>query len=402
MSTRSQFRRNLLLVCLVAGVAVSTACSDQAPPQAAPQAGNVAGGPGQAGPTPTALPTRAVTPRASIAADGVLALSAPAIPVSFELNAKVLGVPVRQGQQVKKGELLGRVDDTVLQDALADAQAQLDLLEAQVRQGAAPASEEDIKSAKAAVSGAWAQYNLVKKGVTAADIEQAEHGWNAAKESMMAAKGSRDTACSQGLDTQVCQQAEASLGNAYEGERAAYDRYQTLLQPASRDKLAQAYAGVASAQARLDALLAGQTEEQKKLTDAQLTQSRATVARARKNLSKASLVSPCDCTVQAVYVSEGGNAAVPAFTLLDLSSIRFQTTNLSERDLTSVAVGTQATVRLKAYDKPFTGQVSAILPLASAGQGDSSTATFTVLIQLDATDVALLPGMTGQAEIAVK
>lgn len=73
--------------------------------------------------------------------------------------------------------------------------------------------------------------------------------------------------------------ARQQLGNAYENESAAFRRYRALLQPVSRDKLTQAYAAVASAQARLVALQAGQTPEQQQLAKAQLDQARANLAR---------------------------------------------------------------------------------------------------------------------------
>jgi len=57
-------------------------------------------------------------------------------------------------------------------------------------------------------------------------------------------------------------------------------------------------------------------------------------------------------------------------------------------------------LRLKAYDQALTGKVAAVLPLSSGLQ--TTTALYTVLIDLDATPIALLPGMTGQADIRLR
>ena len=401
MSMRLPLRFCALWACAALAV-LTVGCADQPFSFLAPNA--------PATPTPLPLPTRVVQARSSVVADGVLELTASAIPLSFELNSRVTGVFASAGQAVKKGEVLATIDDTPLRDAVADAKAQLALLEAQIAQGSAPARQEDIDSARAALSAAYAQYNILRKGPAPADVEQALRAWNAAVESLRSAKMSRDAACGGGIEAAGCQSSEAAHGNAYENERAAYDRYQALLQPASRNQLAQAYATVASAQARLDALYAGQSPEQLKSSMARLEQARAGVARAEKNLAKAELVSPCDCTVQDVNVSAGSTPGGPAFTLLDLSGLRFKTTNLSELDLASVEAGAPATVRLKAFDRPFTGRVDAILPLPETGAGAvagasaqaGGTAVFTVLIALDPAAETLLPGMTGQAEIAIR
>jgi hypothetical protein len=57
-------------------------------------------------------------------------------------------------------------------------------------------------------------------------------------------------------------------------------------------------------------------------------------------------------------------------------------------------------VRLKAFDQAVRGTVTAILP-QSSGQLNGA-ALYTALIQLDKTDLMVLPGMTGQAEIDVE
>ena len=62
--------------------------------------------------------------------------------------------------------------------------------------------------------------------------------------------------------------------------------------------------------------------------------------------------------------------------------------------------GQAATIRLKAFDKVFTGKVGSVLPVSSGAV--SGVALYTAIVKLDPTDVELLPGMTGQAEIAIQ
>ena len=82
---------------------------------------------------PTPLPTKAVSSRSSVSADGVMALALPVLPLAFETVARVAAVNVEVGQLVKRGQLLATLDDSSLREALADAQLNQDLTEAQIR-----------------------------------------------------------------------------------------------------------------------------------------------------------------------------------------------------------------------------------------------------------------------------
>lgn len=100
-------------------------------------------------------------------------------------------------------------------------------------------------------------------------------------------------------------------------------------------------------------------------------------------------------------MSVGATASsASAITLLDLSEITFQTTNLNERDVVNMKSGLPATIRLKAFTETFTGTVDAVLPVSSGTL--STVALYTVILRLDTTNVDLRPGMTGQAEISLK
>jgi HlyD family secretion protein len=217
----------------------------------------------------------------------------------------------------------------------------------------------------------------------------------------LAAQAARDMACgtARGLDDPGCKQQEASYGNAFESWVSARDNYQKLQEPVSKNSLTQAYSSVASAKATLDELKAGVSDEQRKIDEAQYNQAKTTLEQAQSNLSKAQLVSPCDCIVQEVNVAVGATPSTSsaAFSLVDLSGLQFKTTNLTERDVAKIQVGAPVTIRLKPYEDEFTGKVSAVLSQSSGTQGD--TALYTVLINLDPTQNKLLPGMTGQAEI---
>ncbi len=392
---------HLVAKCFVVWMAVAlglAACSPAGPQVVTSTDGVVNGIPNQTEPTP--LPTREVAPRTRVVADGVLALAAPPITLAFEANAKVTAMNTRAGQTVQPGEVLGSVDDTLLRDAVTDAQMNLDLVEAQIRLQGVPTSKEELASAQAALNSAYATYSTTKAGATESEVEQARTSWESAKLQYLSAQSQRDLACGEDKEGYSCKTQEASFGNAYESMQSAYERYQELLQPATKDKVTQAYSSVASAKARVDALKSNVTDEQKRVAQVNYDQAKAALERAKANLSKATLTSPCACLVQEANLVVGSVPTSTAFLLVNVKGIQFKTTNLSERDVANIAPGAAATIRLKAYDVTFAGKVSAVLAQSTGAQ--SGAALFTVLVDLDTTDKLLLPGMTGQAEITVR
>lgn len=394
-----------LILPLLAGTLILSACSVQNP--------FATGDRSAANPTPAPtvvpLPTAVLVSRATVAVDGALALALPATQLGFETTGRVIEVNAVPGTKVKRGAILARLDDIALQDALAQAREQLGLVEARQAQAAAPASarQPDVDSARASLNAAYATYSELAKRPTQSGIEQALRSWNQAKNQLWSAQISRDSACAFSREAIVCKTNEASVGAAYEAERGAYQRYLDAQRGATAQELAQAYSSIASADARLRQLTEPftQTVEQRQLAATELSQAKSAVARAERNVTRATLLSPCNCTVQDVTIAIGSAASsAPAFVLAQTSALVFRSSNLSERDLAAIRIGAVATLRLKPFDRTFTGRVSAILPQATGTQGNA--AIFTVVIDVDPPDALLdaelLPGMTGQAEITAR
>lgn len=358
------------------------------------------------------LPTRAIAASASVTADGVMSLARPALQLSFDVSDRVTKVNVTPGQRVKAGDVLAEVDAGQLRGALQQAQDALAVAEAEAAQTLAPAQQPDIDTAQAAYSSAAARYNELRKGPSAGDIADALRNWNSAKNNLYQAQLARDAECGWSAsmpesekvqkDDPDCRYNQWNVSSAELNERSAYLRYTQAQKPPTEDRIAQAYADLLSAQASLEKAKAGPTDQQRRLSDVRLEQSRVAVQRAERNLANAQLVSPCDCSVQDVAIVPGAVAApgAPAITLVQLDALRFQTRNLTERDVVLVKEGSPATIRLRAFDQPFTGTVRAVLPRSAGTQGNA--ALFTVIIDVAPNDSTPLPGMTGQAEITIQ
>jgi multidrug resistance efflux pump len=360
----------------------------------------------------TALPTRAVQAEGSVTVDGSLAASAPGVTVGFKAAGRVTAVRVSAGQAVKRGEVMAELDATTLRESLALAEERLTLQRANIDNSLRPASETDLKSAQASLSSAYAAYNELKKGSKSNGVEQALRSLNQSKNSLYQTQLSRDLVCRivPGVSTdeyvarvkhinRECRDADLNVEVAELRLRNAEQNYRDSQKPATQVDLSRAWSNVVQAQANVAKLKRGVSVEQKAVYAIQLKQAEVAVARAQRALKDAQLLSPCDCVVQTVTLSVGALASGGGVALLDTSALQFRTSNLSERDVVALSSGQRVIVRLKAFDQTIDGNVAAILP-QSSGQL-SGAALYTALIALDANELNLLPGMTGQAEIDV-
>ena len=335
MNFRLKIRQPLVILAsfVLAGCTTSTL----APTAEIPRGGNGA----RAATTPTTVPSQIIATQSIVTVDGALSLNSPALALGFGTSGKVRSVKVTVGQTVNLGEILATIDDAALQDAVIDAQANLDAIRASVAQQAIPATKEDIAAAEASLNSAYASYNTVSSGSLSSDIEASRKSVEGARISLQSSQASRDLACSsrQGTTSESCKQAEASLGNAYEGWISAQDVLNKTLAPPTGDALTQSNASIVSAKNKLAALKAGISDTQQKLNDTQIAQAVAALQRAQDALASSQLLAPCQCIVQDVTISPGSNAGSTAFTLVNLAGIQFKTTNVSERDIAKLRPG---------------------------------------------------------------
>jgi multidrug efflux pump subunit AcrA (membrane-fusion protein) len=322
----------------------------------------------------------------------------------------VTAVNVSAGQTVKRGDVLAEVDAQTLRDALLIAQEQLALKRANIANSVLPASASDLKTAEASLAAAYAAYNDLKKGPKSTAVEQALRSLNQSKNSLYNTQLGRDATCRivPGVSTDAavaaikardkdCKESDLNVQASELRLQNAEQQYKDAQKPATSADLARAWSNIAQAQASLAKLKRGSSAEQKAVYDLQIKQAELTVARAERALKKAQLLSPCDCVVQNTTLSVGALAAGGGVALQDVRELRLRTTNLSERDVVALTPGQTVAVRFKAFDQVFTGTVEAILP-QSSGQLNGA-ALYTALIRIAPGDAALLPGMTGQAEI---
>jgi multidrug resistance efflux pump len=199
--------------------------------------------------------------------------------------------------------------------------------------------------------------------------------------------------------------ADKAYNVAYEDWQAAQARLNKLLAGADSNELssAQAQVGAASAnarasQAQVDALIAGATLEEMAVAEAAVTEAQAAVDQARAIRQQAELIAPFDGTIADVPIRAGQyvNAGMPIVVIGDLSKLHIETTDLNEKDISSVSIGSKVSMTFDALPGvTVDGTVIRIAPQST----ESSGVNYTVTIDLAQIPDRLRWGMTALVRI---
>ena len=357
--------------------------------------------------------------------------------LSFQNPGRVAEVLVEEGQSVRAGQVLARLDTTDLefavtqaelalrqakaayaqaQAALEQAQIGLNTAQAQLLRTQQGASAYDIAAANAAVESAKAAYRRLLAGPTPEEKRAARANLDQAEAALEQAQAAYDQVADRpdvAMLPQALQLQQAT--SAYEVAKANYEL--TLREP-SEAEIASARSAIAQAEASLNRLLEGVSDED--LLIAQLAVEQAQVGveqaqagveqaqvgveqaqlsldQAQSRLADAELTAPHDGVVTTVGVQEGELVGgQPAFVLTDLSEYHVEVT-VDEIDIGRVTEGQPVTVTLDALPgEALSGQVEAIAETPSLEAG---VVSYKVTIRLDPTTAPLRVGMTATVDI---
>jgi multidrug resistance efflux pump len=317
---------------------------------------------------------------------------------SSSLSGTIAEVYVTAGQVVRKGDLLVKIDDTDLQNALKKAEASLVLIQAEIASESAPALAGDIVEAKANLASAQAELTRLQSLPSTEAITEAAADLRLREIELKQAQEAYDQvayAQGVGMSPQAAELQRATLN--YERAEAVYHE---ATKPATEAQLAAARASVVQAQNRLDKLQAPLREEAQAVNEAKLYQSQLQVEEARANLVKAQLIAPWDGMVTAVNAAPGMSTSNASVTIAQVEPLRFATSNFSERNLADIQPGDEATIFLKTYPNIPIPAVINRVELESS-QKDGDTALYTVYLDFNSGEFEVRPGMTGRVEIAI-
>jgi HlyD family secretion protein len=377
-------------------------------------------------PVPTTIPTPASAAKAEAAVVSAQGFVVPqrSSDLAFRSGGRVTEVLVAEGDVVKQGQVLIRLQDDQLQAAVAQAQAAVELAQAnrdQVKAGTRSedivAAEAQVKAAEAQAKAASAERDRLTGGATDAAIAAVQAQLSSALVEQKLAQDAYDkvTQCVTVKGNKVCpglgtpeEQARLRVNAANEAVNAARSALTEATKgsgqqvQAAQANLAAAQAQIDIAQAQLDRLKAGATSAQIAAAEASVAQAEAGLQAAQAALNEVTLIAPFAGTIAQIDTEAGQvvGPGVPIVSLADLSGWQIDTDDLSEVDVINVQPDQAVTITFDALPGvKQNGKVVAITPKAQTKRGD---VTYTVKIAIENPDPRLKWGMTGQVEIQVK
>src|SRR6266446_5563025 len=293
--------------------------------------------------------------------------------ISSNTMGRIVRMPVKEGDHVKEGELLIRLESIQTEADVKSAEAGLDAAQAELEGMSA-----QIRSADAAVNSAKAEITRSE-----ADLTRAKQNLDRAERMNKDGLISREQ---------------------YDRTKADYDIAAATLNSA-RARLAQSEAQGA------------QMLKQRDGTALRIAQQRSTLVRARDQFSKTTITAPLEGIITYLPVNEGeiaivgvqNQAGTVLMTIADMSIITAEV-KVDETDIVNVKLGQEARIKVDALgDRMLMGHVSEVGNSALTRSGGTSTTTaagagqeakdFKVVVTLDDPPPELRPGLSCTATI---
>lgn len=283
-------------------------------------------------------------------------IEATEIRLAAKVGGRLLEAPLEEGDTVKAGELVARLETVDAEHMLAQARANVEAADAQLRLLLAGSRAEDLRRAEDQMAQAQAELDAARR-----DLDRLS-----------------------GL---------ADRGSATEKSRD---------DAATRKEIAER--AVAAARAQLDKLVAGPRRQEIEAARAQRASAQAMVAAVEQQITDATVLAPADGVVT-TRIAEPGEILPPGATMAILTDLGrpWLTVWIDEPSLSHVSLGQSVTVRVDGSDQIFDGTVSFISPVAEFTPKNVQTPderaklVFRVKVQLANPEGIFKPGMPADA-----
>jgi membrane fusion protein, multidrug efflux system len=302
-------------------------------------------------------------------------------PVSAKISGNITEVLVDDNQEVKKGQVLVRIDPRDYQAKVDQEQAALGVAESQARAAGVnvpltrDTTASGTSSAEAQLNGAEAQLEQAKLDYQKAstnDIAFARSNVNTAQATADRAKADLDRMkplVDKAEISKIQYDSYVAAARVADSElQAARDKLASAGQDADTKKAAMlnAQAHVAQARAGVQEAQANQQQVNVKVADvasaeSKIAQARADLEAAKLNLSYTTVLAPLDGAVTRKSV-EVGQIVQPGQGLMMVVPLQdvWVTANFKETQLAGVRPGQKAEVKVDLTDKTYSGHVDSI------------------------------------------
>jgi HlyD family secretion protein len=333
--------------------------------------------------------------------------------VSFKIPGRVLERLVDEGQTVKAGELVARLDSAELAQEVALRRADARAAQAALAELEAGSRPEEIAQAQAASEQAKARLDEMLAGSRPEEVAAAEAALRRAQseaerarldEERYAGLYKRSIVSAQQYDA-----ARTASRTALERQHEAEEQMKLVREGPRQEQIAQARAAWRQAAERYALVRKGPRREQIDQARARHEQARQALAVAETRFSYATLASPLSGVVLSKNTEPGEIVAAgsPIVTVGDLEHPWLRA-YIDETDLGRVKVGQRARVSTDTYrGKVYDGRVSFIASQAEFTPKSVQTAkervklVYRIKIEIANPNMELKPGMPADAEIVV-
>jgi membrane fusion protein YbhG len=331
--------------------------------------------------------------------------------LSFKLPGRVDARLVDEGDTVKRGEIVARLDNTELAQEASLRKAEVQAAQAALAELEAGSRPEEIAQAQAAATQAKAHLEELKAGSRPQEVAAAE----AAKRSAAAdaKRLEEDFERYSGLyqkqlvSTQQYDVARTAAQMAQARQREATEQLDMVKEGPRKEEIEQARAAYAQAEQRYALVKKGPRREDIEQARARLEQARQSLAVAETRLGYATLVSPMNGVVLSKSIEPGEyvSAGTPIVTVGDLENVWLRA-YVNETDLGRVKLGQSVRVTTDSYPgKSYQGQVSFISSQAEFTPKSVQTEkvrvklVYRIKVDIQNSNRELKPGMPADAAI---
>ncbi|MBN2002793.1 MAG: efflux RND transporter periplasmic adaptor subunit [Anaerolineae bacterium] len=352
------------------------------------------------------------------------------VAVSFKSSGKVVAVPVKEGDLVRAGDVLARLNDRSARRNVAEAdlqvqQSQASLESAQLKLDDLLSWTPDastVELAQANLDAAQTEYTKTLSGNAreGAQLVSVKVQVDQAYRALADAQGAYDDAYDPSRDWELGDRfrsgrleterknAERNLLQAQENLKVAQADYTLKVTGLGSDDVKSAWSQVVNARVALEnaqtAPDANDIEAARiQVEEAQITleQSELKFGAAQRALEDLTLTAPVAGVVTTLNAAVGQmvGAGSQVVVLADLSTLCVEI-GLDESDIVQVTVGQPAVVTLDAFDESeLSGVITHIAPTA---QAQSGVVLYNVTVALNPTALPVRAGMTADVEIVAE
>ena len=343
------------------------------------------------------------------------------ISASFKVSGRIQEILVSEGDHVKKGQVLARLENKELEAKVAQAEAVLKAALAKQAQAlhavdvTQKTAVEQVVQAEAALKAAQAQLEALRNGARTEDRKKAEIQLEATQKAYKIAETNlmrMQELLKNGLVSQAAVD-EATL--QYEKAKAEYlaaQQQMEIIQNGSRkEEIKAAEAQVEQAKAALEMAKAGKGQVQLREDDvlaaeASVAQAQAALEEAKTYLQYTELTAPADGVIvsRSAELGELVSAGFAVFTI-EQDQEYWAYFYFPESEITQFKVGQTVELKVLANQEKVTGTISLIKPAAdfavrkaTQNMDDTDIRSFGVKVLLPKLPDGLHTGMTVQWE----